>query len=60
MSSRGYFDAVASDWDAMRRGFFSERVREAAVQTAGPDERGVEWAWESHASRAPASCCPLR
>jgi ubiquinone/menaquinone biosynthesis C-methylase UbiE len=31
MSSRPYFDAVASDWDAMRRGFFSERVREAAL-----------------------------
>jgi SAM-dependent methyltransferase len=31
MTSRPYFDAVASDWDAMRQGFFSERVREAAL-----------------------------
>jgi ubiquinone/menaquinone biosynthesis C-methylase UbiE len=31
VSSRSYFDAVASDWDALRSGFFSERVREAAL-----------------------------
>jgi ubiquinone/menaquinone biosynthesis C-methylase UbiE len=35
MSSRPYFDAVAADWDAMRRGFFSERVREAALDALG-------------------------
>jgi ubiquinone/menaquinone biosynthesis C-methylase UbiE len=36
LSSRPYFDAVASDWDALRRGFFSERVREAALDALAP------------------------
>jgi ubiquinone/menaquinone biosynthesis C-methylase UbiE len=31
VSSRSYFDAVASDWDTLRRGFFSTHVREAAL-----------------------------
>jgi ubiquinone/menaquinone biosynthesis C-methylase UbiE len=31
VSSRSYFDAVASEWDALRSGFFSVRVREAAL-----------------------------
>jgi ubiquinone/menaquinone biosynthesis C-methylase UbiE len=31
MSSRSYFDAVASEWDTLRSGFFSVRVREAAL-----------------------------
>jgi ubiquinone/menaquinone biosynthesis C-methylase UbiE len=31
VSSRSYFDAVASDWDTLRSGFFSVRVREAAL-----------------------------
>jgi ubiquinone/menaquinone biosynthesis C-methylase UbiE len=39
VNSRSYFDAVAPDWDAMRSGFFSERVREAALDALGV-ERG--------------------
>lgn len=35
MSSRSYFDAVASKWDALRSGYFSERVREAALDALG-------------------------
>jgi ubiquinone/menaquinone biosynthesis C-methylase UbiE len=31
VSSRAYFDAIASDWDTLRSGFFSVRVREAAL-----------------------------
>jgi ubiquinone/menaquinone biosynthesis C-methylase UbiE len=35
MSSQGYFDVVADQWNAMRKRFFSEAVREAAVARAG-------------------------
>lgn len=35
MSSRIYFDRVAGAWDDMRAGFFSERVREGALEAAG-------------------------
>ncbi|SFM72176.1 class I SAM-dependent methyltransferase [Thermodesulforhabdus norvegica] len=35
MTSNHYFDRVASDWDRMRRGFFSEEVREKAISIAG-------------------------
>lgn len=35
MSSKGYFDKVAGDWDSMRQDFFSVAVREKAFQTAG-------------------------
>ena len=35
MGSREYFATVAGDWDAMRAGFFSEAVREAALAIAG-------------------------
>jgi ubiquinone/menaquinone biosynthesis C-methylase UbiE len=31
VSSRSYFDAVAPEWDSLRSGFFSVRVREAAL-----------------------------
>lgn len=31
MSSRGYFDQVAGEWNSLRAGFFSEAVRERAV-----------------------------
>ncbi len=34
-TTRGYFDEVAGDWDDMRTGFFSERVREKAVERSG-------------------------
>jgi ubiquinone/menaquinone biosynthesis C-methylase UbiE len=30
-SSRGYFDRISTDWDSMRKGFFAESVREAAL-----------------------------
>src|SRR5437660_58014 len=30
-SSLGYFSAVALQWDELRKGFFSESVREAAL-----------------------------
>jgi ubiquinone/menaquinone biosynthesis C-methylase UbiE len=34
MRSKDYFDQVAGQWDAMRRGFFSEQVREKALAVA--------------------------
>lgn len=34
MNSKTYFDRVAAQWDAMRRSFFSENVREAAYRVA--------------------------
>ena len=33
--SRQYFQTVAPQWEAMRRGFFSEAVREKAFEAAG-------------------------
>jgi ubiquinone/menaquinone biosynthesis C-methylase UbiE len=35
MSSRPYFDRVARRWDSMRSGFFSEVVRERALDALG-------------------------
>lgn len=35
MSSKTYFDQVAQQWDAMRKSFFSDRVREKAYAVAG-------------------------
>ncbi len=35
MDSKPYFDQVASQWDTMRAGFFSESVREKAFACAG-------------------------
>jgi len=35
MSNKQYFDKVAEEWDQMRRGFFSEAVRENALAVAG-------------------------
>ena len=32
--SAPYFDKVATDWDVMRTGYFTEAVREAAIQKA--------------------------
>ena len=34
MSSKQYFDEVASQWEEMRSGFFSEAVREKAISLA--------------------------
>lgn len=34
MSSKGYFNQIASEWDNMRKGFFSEEVREKAFLVA--------------------------
>lgn len=34
MSSKGYFDEVADQWDTMRKGFFPESVREKAIAKA--------------------------
>ena len=34
MRSKAYFEAVAGDWDAMRSEFFSEAVRDIAIQQA--------------------------
>ena len=34
MSSKGYFDEVAEQWDTMREGFFPESVREKAIAKA--------------------------
>ena len=33
--TREYFDQVADKWDDMRKTFFGEGVRQAAVQAAG-------------------------
>jgi len=33
--TKGYFDTVAPDWDSMRRQFFGNGVREAAIAAAG-------------------------
>ena len=38
MNSKIYFDSVASKWDDMRKGFFSEAVREKAFAVAGLKE----------------------
>jgi ubiquinone/menaquinone biosynthesis C-methylase UbiE len=35
MGSERYFDEVARDWDALRKGFFSDAVRERAYSVAG-------------------------
>ncbi len=35
MSSKEYFDKVAGQWDHMRQGFFSDKVRKVAVAKAG-------------------------
>ena len=35
MSSEDYFEEVADQWDRMRKGFFSDKVREVAVSKAG-------------------------
>ena len=35
MTSTAYFDEVAPHWDAMRRGFFSSRIRDFAIGVAG-------------------------
>ena len=37
MSSKEYFESVADQWDDMRSGFFSEKVREAAYEAADND-----------------------
>jgi ubiquinone/menaquinone biosynthesis C-methylase UbiE len=35
MNTREYFDQVAADWETMRRQFFGEGVRRAAIAAAG-------------------------
>jgi ubiquinone/menaquinone biosynthesis C-methylase UbiE len=35
MSSKAYFDDIASDWEAIRSDFFSEAVREKALHVGG-------------------------
>ena len=35
MTAKAYFETVAPEWDAMRRGFFSSRVRDFALGVAG-------------------------
>ena len=34
MEAQAYFEAVAPDWDVMRRGFFSDRIRDFAIGVA--------------------------
>lgn len=34
MNADGYFNRVAPDWDTMRRGFFSHRIRDFAIGVA--------------------------
>lgn len=38
MSSRPYFDSVASQWDSLRASFFSDAVREKAIAVARVSE----------------------
>ena len=35
MNSKDYFEKVADQWDRMRKGFFTEKVRKVAVAKAG-------------------------
>lgn len=35
MEATAYFESVAPDWDAMRQGFFSSRIRDFAIGVAG-------------------------
>lgn len=35
MESRAYFDQVSGQWDTMQRGFFSDTVRDVALEVAG-------------------------
>jgi ubiquinone/menaquinone biosynthesis C-methylase UbiE len=35
MGSKVYFDNVATQWDTMRKGFFSESIREKAFSVVG-------------------------
>lgn len=41
MGSKEYFEEVATEWDSMRKGFFSERVREKALCVAGVTDGGT-------------------
>lgn len=34
MSSKSFFDQVANQWDEMRKGFFSDRIRDIAINKA--------------------------
>ena len=34
-SSKGYFDALGAAWDGLQASFFSDRVRDRALETAG-------------------------
>jgi ubiquinone/menaquinone biosynthesis C-methylase UbiE len=38
MSSKQYFEEVAGDWDTMREGFFTTKVREKAYALAGVEK----------------------
>ena len=40
-SSKGYFESIGADWDELRAGFFSERVREVALSAASVEEGGL-------------------
>ncbi len=44
MSSKQYFDDVATQWDTMREAFFPETVRETALRVAGvqPGQRATD------------------
>ena len=36
-TSKGYFDSLGGDWDQFRESFFSEKVREKALELAAKD-----------------------
>lgn len=42
--SKEYFDGLGSEWDTLREGFFSENVRETALEVGGvePGERAAD------------------
>ena len=41
-SSAQYFAEVAQEWDEIRSGFFTEEMRDAAIEKAGLGETAVD------------------
>ena len=52
--SREYFDAVATEWDAMRSSFYSEAVRDAALRAAAvvPGQVAMDLGLRRHDARS--------
>jgi ubiquinone/menaquinone biosynthesis C-methylase UbiE len=41
MNSKNFFNQVANQWDEMRKGFFSDRVRDMAITKANVQSGGL-------------------